>query len=218
MNEYKTLDELYAAKVQCTACSLRAACTQVVPGTGSRDKVALLIIAEAPGENEDEEGEVLIGSAGQALRTVLRSTGILNRQNTLMTNVLGCRPPKNKFPKDDCPEICVTKWLWEEIRLAQPKRILLLGSVPLQYVAGLDGITNCRGQWYSIRGIRTMATFHPSFILRKDNEGIMSYRDTWVKDIKEVAGEIQKEIQKDEGKSVETEQSNITEESTTELT
>jgi len=207
----ENLDELYTKMADCTSCKMRKGCSQVVLGAGQRIKPALLIVGEAPGQQEDEAGEPFIGAAGQALRAVLRSTGILTRQNTLITNVLKCRPPKNKFPKDDCAEICMTKWFWEELRLAQPKRMLLLGSVPLEYVAGLEGITACRGQWYNIRGVRALATFHPSFILRKDNEGIMSFRDLWVKDIKEIAAEIAAEIKNDEGKSPKPEQGNTEE-------
>lgn len=188
----ETLEALYTEMAGCQACGLRHLCTQVVLGTGQKVKPPLLIVGEAPGQQEDEEGEPFVGAAGKVLRAALRKTGILTKENTLITNVLKCRPPKNKFPKDDCPDICVTKWLWEEIRLAEPKRILLLGATPLKFVSELDGITNCRGQWHTARGIRTMATFHPSFIMRKDNEGLLSFRETFEKDIQDVADEIKK--------------------------
>ncbi len=210
----ETIDQLYEEMVNCTSCKMRKSCTQVVTAAGQRKNPALMIIGEAPGQQEDEAGEPFVGAAGQSLRAVLRSTGILTRENTLITNVLKCRPPKNKFPTGDAADICVAKWLWEEIRLAAPKRILLLGSVPLEYVAGLEGITACRGQWYTIRGIRTLATFHPQFIFRKDNEGITHFRENWIKDIKEIAAEVEEELKKEEGKSTEPEQGNNTEEVT----
>ena len=212
-NAMSELIDFYLEKKKCRACRLRDGCSQVVTGTGCMTRPILLIIAESPGSTEDEEGEVLIGPAGQTLRSVLRATGILNRKNTLMTNVLSCHPPGNNFPKDECPDICVSKWIWDEIRIAQPKRILLLGAVPLKYVAGLEGITACRGQWREVRGVRTMPTFHPSFILRKDKEGIMSFRDMWTKDINEVAAEVAMEMKKEEGKS-----SGMTQERTIEAT
>jgi DNA polymerase len=199
----ETLDELYSEMAGCQACRLRQCCTQVVLAVGQRKNPALMVIGEAPGKSEDELGEPFVGKAGELVKTVLRNTGILNRQNTIITHTLKCKPPGEKFPKDDCPEICVSKWLWEEIRLAQPKRLLLFGAVPLKYVSGLEGITTLRGQWHMVRGIRTMATFHPSFILRKDGEGYTMFRDNFVKDINEVAQEIKKILE--EGKTVEKE-------------
>jgi len=188
------IEELYSKMVGCTACKLRKCCMQVVPGTGQLEKPILMVVGEAPGQQEDEEGVPFVGEAGQILREALRETGILNPRNTMITNVVKCRPPKNKFPKDESAEICVSNWLWREIEIAQPKRMLLLGNVPLKYVTGMEGITAHRGQWYSVKGIRTMATFHPSYILRTDRDGTTHIRSTFEGDIKEVAGEV-KELQ-----------------------
>jgi DNA polymerase len=185
-----TLAELYEAKKKCQACHLRAGCHQVVVGTGRYDSPALVVVGEAPGENEDLEGEPFVGMAGQLLREVLRETRILNRRNTLVTNILGCRPPKNKFPKDDSPSICMAKWLSNEISIAKPRRMLLLGGQALWHVAGLEGITACRGQWYNAMGVRTMATYHPSYVLRCEGDGKMSIRKEFEGDIMEVASEV----------------------------
>ena len=184
------LDDLYGEMKGCSLCKLRAGCTQVVTSIGCTDKPKVLIIGEAPGEDEDAEGEPFIGKAGQCLRNVLRDTGILNRSNCLITNTVKCRPPKNKFPSDDIAGICVGKWLLKEIELAKPERMILLGNTPLQFVANMTGITSCRGQWYSIRGIRTMATYHPSYVLRCDSSGrMMHIRNDFEHDIAEVADE-----------------------------
>lgn len=188
----ETLEALYTEMLGCTSCKMRAGCTRVVPGTGQMVKPILMIVGEAPGQQEDEAGEPFVGAAGEILRAALRKTTILKKSNTLISNVLKCRPPGNKFPKDECPEICVSKWLWEEIRLAEPKRLLLLGNTPLKYVAGLEGITACRGNWYNIRGVRTMATFHPSYIMRQNSAGIITYNDAFEKDIQDVADEVKK--------------------------
>lgn len=192
--EFETIESLVAGMKGCSSCRLRGGCTQVVAPTGQINRPILLICGEAPGEQEDEEGTPFVGVAGQTLRDVLRRTEIINKSNTIITNVLNCRPPGNKFPKDQCPEICISKWFWEIVRLTAPERMLLLGSMPLKYVAGMDGITACRGQWVSIRSIRTMATFHPSYVMRKDNEGVMTIRDTFEKDINTIAAEV-KEIE-----------------------
>ena len=186
----ETLEQLYSEMVACQSCKMRAGCTQVVPAAGQRVSPLLMIVGEAPGQQEDEAGEPFVGAAGEILRAALRKTKVINKTNSLITNVLKCRPPKNKFPKDECPEICVTKWFWEEFNLAKPQRMLLLGNTPLKYVAGLEGITACRGNWYNIRGCRTMATFHPSFILRQNNSGLISYNEAFEKDIQLCADEI----------------------------
>jgi len=199
----ETLEALYAEMIECQSCKMRAGCTQVVPGAGQLIKPILLIVGEAPGAQEDEQGEPFVGAAGEILRAALRKTGIIKRTNSLITNVLKCRPPKNKFPKGEPAQTCVTKWLWEEIRLAQPERMLLLGGTPLKYVAELDGITACRGQWYNIRGIRTMATFHPSFIQRQNNSGMLSYNETFDDDIKQVALEVKAIFEKAQTKAAE---------------
>ena len=185
-----TLEDLYSEKKSCSACRLRAGCIQVVPGTGCMENVPLLVIGEGPGQDEDEQGVPFVGQAGQVLREVLRATKVLNRTNTLITNVLGCRPAKNKFPNDDCPKICVSKWLWKEIDLAAPQRMLLLGGTPLKYVAGMDGITAKRGQWFTIKGVRTMPTFHPSYVLRTDRDGMTNVRDAFERDVAEMAAEV----------------------------
>lgn len=184
------LVELYEEMRSCTACKTRELCRQVVVAVGQTEFPKVLVIGEAPGEQEDREGEPFVGQAGQLLRLVMRETGVLNRSNTLISNTLKCRPPNNKFPHDECPSICVSKWLDKEIELAKPARMILLGSVPLKYVAGLSGITRVRGQWLSIRGIRTMPTFHPSYVIRQEREGDASARSAFEADIADVAGEV----------------------------
>jgi DNA polymerase len=155
-----------------------------------------MIVGEAPGADEDEKGEPFIGPAGEILREVVRATKILNKSNTLITNVCKCRPPKNKFPKDESADICMSNWFWKEFEIAKPERMLLLGSTPLKYVANMEGITACRGQWYRIKGVRTMATFHPSYILRTDRDGTMYQRNMFESDINEVAAEVKQILEK----------------------
>lgn len=185
-----SIGDLYKEMASCNSCKLRAGCTQVVPGTGKIDSPILMIIGEAPGADEDEQGEPFVGMAGQVLRRALRATGVINRTNTLITNVVHCRPPANKFPTDESASICVGKWLANEILLAKPKRLMLLGNVPLKYVAGMTGITSHRGTWITAMGVRTMPTYHPSYIIRQDGQGDMRTRALWESDILEVAEEV----------------------------
>lgn len=185
-----SMESLYDEMRACNACKMRAGCTQVVTSVGQVNSPTLMIIGESPGEEEDESGEPFVGASGQALRAVLRGGKTLNRTNTLISNVLRCRPPRNKFPSDDSADICVSKWLTREIAEANPKRLLLLGNVPLKYVAGLKGITTHRGRWIEAMGVRTMPTYHPSYILRMDSNGDVQAREQWEADISEVAAEV----------------------------
>jgi uracil-DNA glycosylase len=184
------IEDLVSKMIICRSCHMRAGCTQVVPPVGQFDRPILMIVGEAPGQPEDDRGEPFVGEAGQILREVLRGTKIINRKNTVITNVLKCRPPKNKFPTDACPSICFGNWLSKEIEILKPERILLLGGKPLEYVAELDGITRCRGTWMIAKGIRTMATFHPNYILKADRDGMHCHRDTFERDIADVAREV----------------------------
>lgn len=183
------LDPILAEMRNCDACKLRRGCKQVVVPDGCLENPILVIMGESPGQAEDEEGIPFIGASGEILREVLRATKILNRTNTLIANTISCRPPKNKFPTDESASICVSKWLWKVIETANPDRLLLLGGVALKYVAGMEGITSSRGNWYRIRGIRTMATFHPSFILRNERDGFLQHRRVFESDINQVADE-----------------------------
>lgn len=185
------LEELYEKSKGCSACGLRAGCQQVLGGVGQVESPKLLIIGEAPDQEEDEEGAAFIGRASKCLRNALRDTGVLDRSNTLLTYVLKCRPPGDKFPKAETARICMSLWLDKEIALAKPARMLLLGNVPLKHVANKDKVTLCRGHWYDVKGIRTMVTFHPKYVLRQDSQGDMYTRQCFESDIEAVAKEVQ---------------------------
>lgn len=190
MNGNEEIDALYERMSECRACALREGCTQVVLPAGNRYDPLLMIIGDSPGQEEDMQGKPFVGQAGQLLREALRETGVIRPTNTLISGVINCRPPKNKFPTDDSPAICISNWLLKEIELAKPKRLLLLGGAALKHVANMSGVTTNRGRWYDIRGIRTMATFHPSYVMRQESEGKMQCRQVFESDIREVAKEV----------------------------
>ena len=187
-----TINELYVEMRACQACPLRQGCIQVVPGIGQTYSPILMIVGEAPGQQEDEDGVPFVGQAGMCLREILREVKVINPTNTLITNTVKCRPPANKFPKDESPSICVSMWLNKEIDIAKPKLMMLLGNVPLKYVAGMSGITSCRGKWFDVKGIKTMATFHPSYVIRSDRGGDMLPRRVFREDIFLVAEEVRR--------------------------
>jgi DNA polymerase len=155
------------------------------------DTPLLLVVGEAPGADEDREGRPFVGDCGILLREALRASKVLKKNNTIISNTLKCRPPGNKFPQDkNIAKLCVSKWLDKEIAAIEPKRMLLLGNVPLNYLAGLTGITKIRGTWLTVKGVRTMPTFHPSYVIRCMNGGDMETQRLFFADIKTVADEV----------------------------
>lgn len=184
--------KIYAEMKSCTACPMRATCTQVVTYDGILDDTPLLLICgEAPGKDEDEKGIPFVGDSGRILREALRATKILKKNNTIISNVLKCRPVANKFPTNkDIPQLCVSKWLDKEIAAIEPKRMLLLGNVPLFHLAGMKGIRTIRGTWLTVKGIRTLPTYHPSYVIRQMNEGDMEARADFFQDVMTVAEEV----------------------------
>lgn len=189
---FKNYEEFDASKNRCNICSIGKVYNKVVCSDGCKFNPIVMIIGEAAGSDEILVGLPFVGKAGKLLRSTLNEFGF-RKTNSLISNVIPCRPKDNQFPKDDeLVKSCFEKWLKNEILITHPKYLLLVGSQPLKFVLGLQGITHIRGDWYNFsledRIIETMPTYHPSFILRKmymeEGKKIMEqFRD----DIKEVA-------------------------------
>jgi len=163
-------EEFNKRKLKCRDCEIGLIYDKVVPSEGNRHDPKFVIIGEAPGADEVKQERPFVGKAGQLLREHLREIGF-NRKNTMITNVLPCRPEKNKFPSNsEIIEKCMKKWLLEELLLVDPKVIILLGSKPLLYVLGVEeGISKVRGTKYYIdesKNILCIPTFHPSYVMR----------------------------------------------------
>ena len=138
--------------------------TNLVFGEGNPD-ADLVIIGEAPGEDEDAQGRPFVGRAGQLLDRILES-GHIEREDVYITNILKYRPPNNRNPKPD--EILASEpVLLEQLKLIRPQIIATLGNFPTQYFAGTkDGITKTRGRWFEWHNIRIFPMFHPAYLLR----------------------------------------------------
>lgn len=136
----------------------------LVFGEGNPD-ADLLIIGEAPGEDEDLQGRPFVGRAGQLLDRILESAHI-EREDVYITNILKYRPPGNRNPKPE--EILASEpLLLEQLKLIRPQIIGTLGNFPTQFFAGTkDGITKTRGRWFDWRGVRVFPMFHPAYLLR----------------------------------------------------
>lgn len=136
----------------------------LVFGEGNPD-ARLMIVGEAPGEEEDLSGRPFVGRAGQLLDRILASVG-LERDEVYITNMVKFRPPGNRNPKPE--ELRASEpVLLEQIRLIRPQVIATLGNVPTQYFVGSkEGITRLHGQWHEWHGIRVFPLYHPAYLLR----------------------------------------------------
>lgn len=175
MSAYPTYEEFERHKLQCRDCPVGNVYNKVVCSDGCKINPIVMVIGEAPGRDEVEAGRPFVGKAGKLLRSTLNEYGF-RQKNTVISNVIPCRPEDNKFPTDSKLVMdCSRKWLVEEIKLLQPKYILLLGNQPLKYILKKDSITKVRGIWEHIwpQGllgfISCMPTFHPSYVLRREH-------------------------------------------------
>ncbi len=177
-----TLDDLRAAAERCEECEhLVRNRTHVVFGIGNPN-AELMFVGEAPGADEDEQGEPFVGKAGQLLTKIIQAMGV-TREDVYIANVLKCRPDLpagesgNRKPKPEEMSTCFP-WLAEQIKLVQPKVLVALGATA---AAGLlddkRPMKELRGQWLDHAGIPTVVTYHPAYLLR--NQSISEKRKVW---------------------------------------
>ena len=158
-------DALRDRALVCTACSLSETRTHVVFGVGSID-ARLMFVGEAPGKNEDLQGEPFVGAAGRLLDELLEEIGI-TRSELYIGNVLKCRPPGNRDPRPDEIDSC-KGYLREQIRIISPEVVVTLGNFATKLLLRTEtGITRLRGQRYRWwLGSMLIPTFHPAAALR----------------------------------------------------
>jgi DNA polymerase len=153
--------ESLAAKIRvCTKCPLSQSRTHAVPGEG-KASAKIMLIGEAPGREEDESGRPFVGAAGRSLDQVLEDTG-LDRADLFITNIVKCRPPKNRAPKAAEVETCTSNYLYEQIELLNPKLIVLLGAVAVKEILGLKSLNEARGRVIERDGRLYVAGYHPA--------------------------------------------------------
>ncbi len=161
-----SLDDLAAQVRACTRCALHASRKQTVFGVGN-PSADLLIIGEAPGADEDRQGEPFVGRAGQLLNAMLAAVH-LARGDVYIANILKCRPPSNRDPKPAEAEAC-TPYLERQIALIEPKVILAVGRIAAQWLLQSDQpIGRLRGTVHSYGTASTplVASYHPAYLLR----------------------------------------------------
>ncbi|MGE0009662.1 MAG: uracil-DNA glycosylase [Candidatus Babeliales bacterium] len=171
------LNKLYEPYLNCVECPLGTlGRTTVVFGDGNPD-ARIMIIGEAPGKNEDEGGKPFIGRAGKVLDEGLKVAGI-NREDVFITNVVKCRPPKNRKPKPIESGTCKNLLLFNQIKIIQPSIIITLGATPYEaLLEKKDPISSYRGKLHQVLGIDLLPTFHPAYILRNPKARDLLYVD-----------------------------------------
>jgi DNA polymerase len=169
----------------CSRCKLHTlGRKQVVFGVGNPN-ADLMFVGEAPGADEDQQGEPFVGRAGQLLTKIIEAIG-LKREDVYIANVIKCRPPGNRNPEPDEVEQC-QPFLFRQIDAIQPKVIVALGKFAAQsLLQSTDPITRVRGREFSYRGATLIPTFHPAYLLRNPS----SKREVW-EDMKKVRAILQ---------------------------
>ena len=174
--------ELQKRALACVKCPhLASSRKNVVFGVGSID-AQLMFVGEAPGADEDEQGEPFVGRAGQLLTKIIQATG-LSRADVYIANILKCRPDTpgqsagNRKPTPDEMATCIP-YLHEQIDLIRPKVLVALGATAVDGLLGKTiGITKLRGNWQTYRGTPLMPTYHPAYLLR--NQAMSEKRKVW---------------------------------------
>lgn len=177
-----TLDSLRAAVLACEKCPhLVRSRTQVVFGVGN-PKADLMFVGEAPGADEDAQGEPFVGKAGQLLTKIIQAMGF-ERTDIFIANVLKCRPDMpagesgNRKPKPAEMETCLP-WLREQIALVKPRVIVALGATAVEGLLGdTSPMRDLRGRWLDFEGTPVMVTYHPAYLLR--NQSMSEKRKVW---------------------------------------
>jgi uracil-DNA glycosylase family 4 len=178
-----TLEDLNGQICTCLKCPLGQTRTNFVFGVGNA-KAEVVVIGEAPGADEDAQGEPFVGRAGQLLNKILDAIHF-KREEVFICNILKCRPPNNREPLPEEIELC-EPYLWKQLEIIKPKMILCLGRVAGQSLLKTnETLTALRGKFFDYRGIKLMVTYHPAALLRNPNwkkpawEDVQLFRKTY---------------------------------------
>ena len=138
------LENLRTEVLQCTKCDLAGTRNRVIFGEGN-PRAKIILIGEAPGKDEDLQGRPFVGKSGQLLDKILLACGFERQQHIFISNIIKCRPPDNRVPREDEARICIP-YLYRQIELIQPAMLVLLGATALKYMMGdAVRITRVRG-------------------------------------------------------------------------
>ncbi|MFX1736960.1 uracil-DNA glycosylase [Paraburkholderia sp. A1RI_3L] len=179
-------DALAARVADCHRCRLCEKRTNTVFGVGDRE-AEWMLVGEAPGENEDRQGEPFVGQAGKLLDNMLRALALARGNNVYIANVIKCRPPGNRNPEPDEVARC-EPYLQRQVALVKPKIIVALGRFAAQSLLKTDAsISSLRGRVHEYEGVPVIVTYHPAYLLRSLHDKAKAWtdlclaRDTWRK-------------------------------------
>ncbi len=179
-----TLEEIREILGECTRCKLHGGRTHIVFGVGDPN-ADLMFVGEAPGADEDRQGEPFVGRAGQLLTKIIEAIE-LQREQVYIANILKCRPPQNRDPQPDEVASC-EPFLFQQIEVIRPMIIVALGKYAAQtLLRSTEAISRLRGRFFEYRGSLLMPTFHPSYLLRNPS----GKREVW-EDMKKVRETLQ---------------------------
>ncbi len=163
-----TLEQVREELGECTRCKLHKGRKHIVFGVGD-PKAWLVFVGEAPGADEDEQGEPFVGRAGQLLTRIIKAMK-LTRDQVYICNIIKCRPPGNRNPEPDETASC-EPFLVGQLQAIKPKLICALGSFAAQILLRTkEPISKLRGRFYSYQGIPVLPTYHPAYLLRNPHE------------------------------------------------
>ena len=169
-------DTLREQCMGCQKCALAETRHHVVFGMGRPD-AEVMFIGEGPGENEDLTGEPFVGRGGKLLDDMLEIIDLSRERNIYITNMVKCRPPKNRDPLNQEQEACIG-YLRNQVALLKPKIIVCLGRIAAMKLIREDfKITKEHGQWQEKAGVWMTAIYHPAAILRDPNKGPDTFQD-----------------------------------------
>lgn len=180
------LDQLKSTCEKCFDCELGAMRTKSVFSDGNPN-AKIMLIGEAPGQNEDETGIPFIGRAGKLLDELFKAQGLTREKDIYICNTVKCRPPNNRIPTETEKSQC-RKYLEAQIEIMKPKIIILCGATALKSILGCKTpISKIRGEWFEHQSkAKVMPIFHPSYLLR--NPSIKENSPKWLmmEDIKKI--------------------------------
>jgi DNA polymerase len=167
-NASLTLTQVREELGECTRCKLRQGRKTIVFGVGN-PKAWLVFVGEAPGADEDQQGEPFVGRAGQLLTRIIEAMK-LTREQVYICNIIKCRPPGNRNPESDEIAAC-EPFLIKQLQAIKPKLICALGTFAAQTLLRTkEPISKLRGRFHSYQGIPILPTFHPAYLLRNPHE------------------------------------------------
>lgn len=169
-------DTLADAIATCQACSLGQTRRNAVAGIGDR-QAAWMVVGEAPGEQEDLQGEPFAGQAGKLLDNMLRAVGASREEGAFLTNALKCRPPGNRHPAPDEVAQCEAI-LRRQVALLRPRVILAMGRLPIQaLLASTEPLGRLRGRVHDYQGVPVVVTYPPAYLLRNPADKAKAWAD-----------------------------------------